>query len=210
MTQHFVVHRTNPQIRLLAQAADRLRRGELGVIPTDASYALVCHLGDKAASERLRAIRGIDDKHLLTILCRDLSDLANYALVDNLQYRFLKRWTPGPYTFVLPATKELPKRLAHPARKTIGMRVPQHAVVNELLGQLGEPLLASTLRLPGETDPLNEPDEILEKLSKRIDFLVDDGQHEGAMTTIVEWGDSGPLVSRAGLGFEAIAPEVKL
>jgi tRNA threonylcarbamoyl adenosine modification protein (Sua5/YciO/YrdC/YwlC family) len=210
MTQRFAVHRANPQLRLLSQAADRLKRGELGVIPTDASYALVCHLGDKAAAERLRAIRGIDDKHLLTVLCRDLSDLANYAVVDNVQFRFLKRWTPGPYTFVLPATKEVPKRLAHPARKTIGLRVPEHAVVSELLGQMGEPLLASTLRLPGESEPLNEPDEILDKLSKRIDFLIDDGQHEGAMTTIIEWDDSGPQVRRAGLGFDAIAPEVTL
>jgi tRNA threonylcarbamoyl adenosine modification protein (Sua5/YciO/YrdC/YwlC family) len=210
MTQRLTVHRSHPQPRLLAQAAQRLSKGELGVIPTDACYALVCHLGDKEAVQRLRAIRGIDDKHLLTLICRDLSELANYALVDNLQYRFLRTWTPGPYTFVLPATKEVPRRLAHPARKTIGLRVPDTAVIQGLLEALGEPLLASTLRLPGDEDPLNDPDDIAAKLNRQIDFLLEDGQHGVQATTIVEWQDNQPVVRRAGLGFEAIAPTVTI
>jgi tRNA threonylcarbamoyl adenosine modification protein (Sua5/YciO/YrdC/YwlC family) len=210
MTQRLSVHKTHPQARLIAQAADRLKRGELGVVPTDASYVLACHLGDKAAMERLRQLRGIDDKHLLTLLCSDLSELSQYAQVDNHQYRFLKAWTPGPYTFVLAATKEVPKRLAHPARKTIGLRVPAEPVILALLEQMGEPLLASSLRLPEDDEVLRDPEEILERLAKRVDFVLEDGGHGLDPTTMIEWQDGEALVTRAGLGFDAICAAVKI
>jgi tRNA threonylcarbamoyl adenosine modification protein (Sua5/YciO/YrdC/YwlC family) len=211
MAQRFEVHPTHPQKRLIDQAAKILREGGLVVVPTDACYALCCHLGDKTASERLRAIRGIDDKHLLTILCADLSQLANYAKVDNGQFRFLKHWTPGPYTFVLEATKEVPRRLAHPSRKSIGLRVPDTPILRELLESLGEPVLASTLKLPsldGETpfdDPLSDPEEIIAKLGKRIDLLIDAGVLGTEPTTIINMEDGTPVVQRVGLGAEAIS-----
>ncbi len=158
MAQYFEVHPDNPQPRLLKQAAQILHAGRhRWPMPTDSSYALVCHLDDKAAAETLRRIRGVDDKHHLTLLCRDLSELANYARVDNQQYRLLKLGTPGPYTFILEATKEVPRRLSHPSRRTIGLRVPDHEVTQALLEQLGQPLLATTLIPPGETEPLNDP-----------------------------------------------------
>ena len=204
MSQRFVIHPVHPQKRLIEQATKILREGGLVVVPTDACYALCCHLGDKAAVERLRAIRGIDDKHLLTILCADLSQLGNYAQVDNAQFRFLKAWTPGPYTFVLSATKEVPKRLAHPARKTIGLRVPNSPIVNELLAVLGEPILASTLKLPDQSEPLHEPDEIVAKIGKRIDLLIDAGGLGTQPTTIVEMGEGGPTVRRLALGGDLI------
>jgi len=209
MARRFVVHPTQPQKRLLEQAADLLREGGLGVVPTDAGYALVCRLDDKAAVDRLRAIRRIDERHLLTLLCRDLSELSHYAQVDNQQYRFLKRWTPGTYTFVLPATREVPRRLAHPSRKTVGMRVPNHPVPLGLLEALGEPLLASTLRMPDEEDTLTDPDEIDTRLGKRVDLLIDAGWLSSIPTTIVEITGSKPLLRRAGLGFDAIAGEVE-
>ena len=209
MAQRFVVHPTQPQKRFLEQAADLLREGGLGVVPTDAGYALVCRLDDKAAVDRLRAIRRIDERHLLTLLCRDLSELSHYAQVDNQQYRFLKRWTPGTYTFVLPATREVPRRLAHPSRKTVGMRVPDHPVPLGLLDALGEPLLASTLRMPDEAHTLADPDEIDTRLGKRVDLLIDAGWLSSIPTTIVELTGPKPLLRRAGLGFDAIAGEVE-
>jgi tRNA threonylcarbamoyl adenosine modification protein (Sua5/YciO/YrdC/YwlC family) len=205
MAQRFELHPTHPQARLIAQAVKLIQGGALAVVPTDACYALVCHLGDKQASERLRAIRGIDEKHLLTILCADLSQLSSYAMVDNRQYRFLKHWTPGPYTFVLQATKEVPKRLAHPQRRTIGLRVPTSPVVHELLAQLGEPVLASTLRLPQAEQVLSDPDEIIEQIGRRIDLLLDVGTLGREPTTIIEFTDDGPLIRRAGLGAQEIA-----
>jgi tRNA threonylcarbamoyl adenosine modification protein (Sua5/YciO/YrdC/YwlC family) len=211
MAQRFEVHPTHPQKRLIDQAAKILREGGLAVVPTDACYALCCHLGDKTASERLRAIRGIDDKHLLTILCADLSQLGNYAKVDNGQFRFLKHWTPGPYTFVLEATKEVPRRLAHPSRKSIGLRVPDTPILRDLLEALGEPVLASTLKLPsleGETpfdDPLSDPEEIIAKLGKRIDLLIDAGVLGTEPTTIINMEEGSPVVQRFGLGAEAIS-----
>jgi tRNA threonylcarbamoyl adenosine modification protein (Sua5/YciO/YrdC/YwlC family) len=205
MAQRFSLHPTHPQARLIAQAVKLIQGGALAVVPTDACYALVCHLGDKAASERLRAIRGIDEKHLLTILCADLSQLASYAMVDNQQYRFLKHWTPGPYTFVLPATKEVPKRLSHPQRRTIGLRVPTSPVVLELLAQLGEPVLASTLRLPDEAVVLSDPDEILSKIGKRIELILDVGTLGVEPTSIIEFTAAGPSIIRAGLGAREIA-----
>jgi tRNA threonylcarbamoyl adenosine modification protein (Sua5/YciO/YrdC/YwlC family) len=211
MAQRFEVHPTHPQKRLIDQAAKILREGGLVVVPTDACYALCCHLGDKTASERLRAIRGIDDKHLLTILCADLSQLGIYAKVDNGQFRFLKHWTPGPYTFVLEATKEVPRRLAHPSRKSIGLRVPDTPILRDLLESLGEPVLASTLKLPslgGENpfdDPLSDPEEIIAKLGKRIDLLIDAGVLGTEPTTIINMEDGTPVVQRVGLGAEAIS-----
>jgi tRNA threonylcarbamoyl adenosine modification protein (Sua5/YciO/YrdC/YwlC family) len=209
MAQHFQIHPTHPQKRLIDQAVQWLNKGGLLVIPTDACYALCCHLGDKQAAERLRAIRGIDEKHLLTILCADLSQLANYAQVDNAQYRFLKHWTPGPYTFVLPATKEVPRRLAHPSRKSIGLRVPESPIVRELLATLGEPVLASTLKMPGEDEPLHEPEAIMALIGKRIDVMVDAGNLGTEPTTIINMEGQTPLIQRMGLGGIAIAAAVQ-
>lgn len=205
MAQRFVIHPDNPQKRLVEQATKLLQSGALAVIPTDGCYALCCHIGDKAAADRLRAIRGIDEKHLLTILCADLSQLANYAKVDNAQYRFLKHWTPGPYTFVLEATKEVPRRLAHPSRKSIGLRVPDHPFVRELLATMGEPVLASTLKMPGQEEPMADPEDIIALLGKRIELLVDEGSLGQTPTTIINMEGSTPLVQRVGLGAEAIS-----
>jgi len=155
MSQYFEVHPTHPQQRLLKQAAQILHGGGVAAIPTDSSYALVCHLDDKAAAEQLRRIRGVDDRHHLTLLCRDLSELASYARVDNKQYRLLKAATPGPFTFILEATKEVPRRVSHPSRRTIGLRVPEHPVTTTLLDLLGQPLLATTLIASDETEPMN-------------------------------------------------------
>jgi len=209
MAQRFVIHRAQPQKRLLEQAAKCLREGGLGVAATDAGYALVCPLDEKSAVERLRAIRRIDERHLLTLLCRDLSELSNYAQVDNQQYRFLKRWTAGPYTFVLPANRAVPRRLAHPSRKTVGLRVPDDAVVQGLLAAHGEPLLASTLRLPGEAESLADPDEIIERLGKQLDFFLDVGWVASPPTTIVDLTAGAPSLLREGLGYDAIAGELE-
>src|SRR5574343_1753330 len=163
MAQLFEVHPDNPQPRLLKQAVALLQKGGLLSVPTDSNYALVCHLDDKAAVDQLRRIRGIDDKHHLTLLCRDLSELASYARVDNRQYRLLRQATPGPFTFILEATKEVPRCVSHPSRRTIGLRVPDHKVTQELLAIFGQPLLATTLIPPGEQDPLNDAQEISER-----------------------------------------------
>jgi len=168
MAQYFSVHPDNPQARLLKQAVQLLNQGQVLAVPTDSSYALVCHVDDKAAVDQLRRIRGVDEKHHLTLLCRDLSELANYARVDNRQFRLIKQATPGPFTFILEATKEVPRRLSHPQRKTIGLRVPEHKVLQELLGLHGAPLIASTLIPPGEEQPLNDPQEIRERLEHQI------------------------------------------
>src|SRR6478735_6509844 len=173
MAQYFEVHPENPQPRLLKQAAALLARGEIVAVPTDSSYALVCHLDDKDAVDQLRRIRQVDDKHHLTLLCRDLSELANYARVDNKQYRLLKAATPGPYTFLLEATKEVPRRLSHPSRKTIGLRVPEHKVLQALLELHGAPLLATTLIPRGGTDPLNDAHEIRGLLEHELAAVID-------------------------------------
>ncbi|HZH05259.1 MAG TPA: L-threonylcarbamoyladenylate synthase [Lautropia sp.] len=198
--RRFSVHPVNPQRRLMQQAADQLRGGAVVAMPTDACYVLACHLGDKAAVDRLRQIRAIDDKHLLTLMCRDLSELAQYAQVDNRQYRFLKEWTPGAYTFILPATKEVPRRLSHPSRKTVGLRVPASPIVQALLEALGEPVLSSTLILPGETEPLTEPEDIEHRLAKQIDLMIDGepGRHEP--TTVIDMTGDEPMVVRVGVG----------
>ena len=200
MTQHWILHPDNPQPRLLKQAAERLRAGELIVMPTDASYVLACHIGDKAAMERLRRLRELDDHHHLTLLCRDLSEIGTYAKVDNPVFRLLKAHTPGPYTFILPATREVPRRLLHPKKNSIGIRIPAHPVAQGLLELLGEPLLSTTLTLPGETEPLNDPEDILERIGKRVDVVLDSGFGSLVPTTVIDLSEANPRVMRVGLG----------
>ena len=200
MSQYFEVHPENPQLRLLKQAAQILHGGGIAAIPTDSSYALVCHLDDKAAAESLRRIRGVDDKHHLTLLCRDLSELASYARVDNKQYRLLKAGTPGPFTFILEATKEVPRRVSHPSRRTIGLRVPEHAVTQCLLEILGQPLLATTLIPPGETEPLNEAAEIRDRFEKLVQAIVDAGACPMQPTTVIDLTGAAPELIRQGRG----------
>jgi tRNA threonylcarbamoyl adenosine modification protein (Sua5/YciO/YrdC/YwlC family) len=208
MSQLFEVHPDNPQPRLLKQAVQLLERGGVLAVPTDSSYALVCHLDDKTAADRLRRIRQVDDKHHLTLICRDLSELASYARVDNRQYRLLKLATPGPYTFILEASKEVPRRLSHPSRKTIGLRVPEHKTLLELLSLHGAPLLSTTLILPGQTDPLNDAQEIRDHLQHELAGVIDAGACALEPTTVIDltsMGNGGePEVIRQGLG--ALAP----
>ena len=204
MAQHFSVHPDNPQIRLLKQATALLDRGGIVVVPTDSSYALACHLDDKAAADQLRRIRGVDEKHHLTLLCRDLRELANYAIVDNQQFRLLKQATPGPFTFILEATKEVPRRLSHPQRKTIGLRVPDHKVLQELLALHSAPLLATTLIPPGETEPLNDAEMILEHFAHGIAAVIDAGACPSQPTTVVDMTGGDITVVRQGRGDPAI------
>ena len=204
MAQYFSVHPDNPQPRLLKQAVALLNQGGVLAVPTDSSYALVCHMDDKTAADHLRKVRGVDDKHHLTLLCRDLSELSNYAKVDNAQFRMLKQATPGAFTFILEATKEVPRRVSHPQRKTIGLRVPQHAVLQELLALHGEPLLATTLIPPGESDPLNDPEEIRDRYEKLIAGIIDAGACSLEPTTVVDCTGDHIEVVRQGLGDVAI------
>ena len=200
MAQLFTVHPVDPQVRSLRQVAQMLDHGGVGAIPTDSCYALACHLDDKAAVDRIRQIRRIDERHLLTLMCRDLSDLGLYAKVDNRQYRLLKNATPGPYTFILEATREVPRRLSHPSRKTIGLRVPDHRVAAGLLDVLGQPLLTTTLQLPGDEMPLNDPQDILERLEHQIDFVLDAGACGIEPTTIVDLTGREAVLVRRGRG----------
>ncbi|HEX5286610.1 MAG TPA: L-threonylcarbamoyladenylate synthase [Polaromonas sp.] len=197
MAQFFEVNPDNPQARLLKQAVAVLERGGIAAVPTDSSYALVCQLDNKAAADRLRRIRGVDDKHHLTLLCRDLSELSNYARVDNKQYRLLKAATPGPYTFILEASKEVPRRLSHPSRKTIGLRVPEHKVLQALLELHGGPLLATTLIPRGETEPLSDANDIRDQLQNELDAVIDAGACFLMPTTVIDltaMGDGGEAV----------------
>jgi tRNA threonylcarbamoyl adenosine modification protein (Sua5/YciO/YrdC/YwlC family) len=200
MSQYFEVHPTNPQARLLKQAAEILRAGGVAAVPTDSSYALVCQLDDKAAAESLRRLREVDDKHHLTLLCRDLSELASYARVDNRQFRLLKLGTPGPFTFILEATKEVPRRLSHPSRRTIGLRVPDHRVTQDLLAIFGAPLLATTLIPPGEVQPLNDPQLIRAHFEKRLQAVVDAGACPMEPTTVIDLSAADPELLRRGRG----------
>ena len=204
MSQFFQIHPDNPQLRLIKQAVQIVDSGGIIAVPTDSSYALVCHLDDKGAVERLRRIRGVDDKHHLTLLCRDLSEIAVYAKVDNRQYRLLKSATPGAYTFILEATKEVPRRLSHPSRKTIGLRVPEHAILQALLEELGQPLLGTTLIPQGETMPLNDPQEIRALLEKQVDLVIDGGSCRLEPTTVVDLSGDDPVVLRQGRGDSAL------
>jgi tRNA threonylcarbamoyl adenosine modification protein (Sua5/YciO/YrdC/YwlC family) len=200
MAQFFTVHPDNPQARLLKQAVQLLNQGQVLAVPTDSSYALVCHVDDKSAADQLRRIRGVDEKHHLTLLCRDLSELANYARVDNRQFRLIKQATPGPFTFILEATKEVPRRLSHPQRKTIGLRVPEHAVLQELLSLHGAPMIAATLILPGDEDPLNDPETIRERLEHQVGAVIDAGACALAPTTVVDMSGDGLVIVRQGQG----------
>lgn len=200
MAQYFEVYPVNPQPRLIRQAVDILRRGGVIAYPTDSSYALGCHLGDKDAMERIRTIRQVDKHHNFTLVCADLSQLAQYARVSNSDFRLLKAHTPGPYTFILEATREVPRRLQHEKRKTIGLRVPDHPVVRALLADLGEPIASSTLILPGETLPMSDPQEIRARLERQLDLVIDAGPCGMEPTTVVVLEDGVAEVVRVGRG----------
>ena len=204
MAQFFSVHPDNPQARLLKQAVQLLNQGSVLAVPTDSSYALVCHLDDKNAADQLRRIRGIDDKHHLTVLCRDLSELANYARVDNRQFRAVKQATPGPFTFILEATKEVPCCVSHPQRKTIGLRVPDHKVLQALLSLHGAPLLAATLIMPDEALPLNDAQDIRERLEHQVGAVIDAGACSLEPTTVIDMSGESPEVLRRGQGDPAL------
>ncbi|MGI9294799.1 MAG: L-threonylcarbamoyladenylate synthase [Pseudomonadales bacterium] len=200
MSQFYHIHPENPQHRLLAHAAEIVRDGGVIVYPTDSAYALGCHIGDKAAAQRIRRIRKLDDKHNFTLMCRDLSELANYAKVGNSVFRTLKQLTPGPYTFVLPATREVPRRLSHVKRKTIGLRVPDNRIVQGLLHELDEPLMSVSLIMPGDEYPLTDPYDMRERLEHEVDLVID-GEFCGLeSTTVVEFVDEIPNILRAGKG----------
>jgi tRNA threonylcarbamoyl adenosine modification protein (Sua5/YciO/YrdC/YwlC family) len=200
MSQYFQIHPENPQPRLVKQAAQIVGAGGIVAIPTDSAYALVCRLDDKAAVEKLRRIRGVDDKHHLTLLVRDLSEIALYARVDNSQYRLLKATMPGPYTVILEATRELPRRLSHPSRKTIGLRVPENRITLALLEELGEPLIGTTLQLPGDDHMLSDPEEVQERLGKQIELVIDGGAGTLEPTTVVDLTGPAPELVREGRG----------
>lgn len=200
VAQFFSIHPENPQPRLIRRAADIVRVGGVIVYPTDSCYALGCHLGDKEAVGRMRAIRQVDARHHFALVCRDLSEIATYAKVDNRQFRLLKAATPGSYAFILQATREVPKRLQHPSRRTIGLRVPDHAVVRALLAELGEPLLSTTLLLPGDETPLNDMDEIRARLEHRVDLILDGGSCGIEPTTVVNLTGEAPVITRLGKG----------
>ena len=216
MAQYFTVHPVDPQPRLIRQAAAILRQGGVIAYPTDSSYALGCQLGDAAAARRLREIRGVDERHHFTLVCRDLAEIGRYARIDTWQFRILKHATPGSYTFILPATREVPRRLQHPKRSTVGVRVPDHPVVRELLAELGEPILSSTLILPGDpagatarsrgdagfddNEPLNDAREIRERLEHALDLIIDAGPCSLEPTTVVDLAQDPPLITRLGRG----------
>jgi tRNA threonylcarbamoyl adenosine modification protein (Sua5/YciO/YrdC/YwlC family) len=204
VAQYFEIHPTHPQRRLIARAADIVREGGVIAYPTDSCYAFGCQLGDKEAMVRLRRLRDFDERRHLTLMCRDLSELGTYASVDNTRYRLLKTLTPGSYTFILPGTREVPRRLLHPRRKTIGLRVPQHPVAQALLEELGEPLLSATALLPGDEHPLNDGQEIRERLEREVDLVLDAGPCGIEPTTIVDLTESELQVVRQGKG--AIEP----
>ncbi|MCP4996392.1 MAG: threonylcarbamoyl-AMP synthase [Gammaproteobacteria bacterium] len=200
MAQFFQIHPDNPQMRLIKSAVEIIHKGGLVIYPTDSSYALGCHIGDKTAMERIRQIRRLDDKHNFTLVCRDLSEIATYAKVGNQHYRLLKTLTPGPYTFIHKATKQVPRRLQHPRKKTIGIRVPENTIAHALLDVLGEPLMSSTLILPGEEMPMTDPYEMRDILGHAVDLVIDGGYCGFEPTSVVDMVDEVPQVHRAGKG----------
>ena len=204
MAQYIALHPDDPQPRLIRRAVEIVGNGGLMVYPTDSCYALGCHLGDKGAMERIRRIRQVDDRHHFTLVCRDLSELGQYAIVDNIQYRSLKKSTPGSYTFILKASREVPKRLLNPKRNTIGVRVPDHNVVRALLEEMGEPILSSTLILPGDERPLNDMDEIRDRLQNDVEVILDGGSCGVDMTTVVDLTGDMPVIVRRGKGSIAV------
>ena len=200
MSQSFQIHPDDPQARLIEQAAQIIHAGGIVALPTDSCYALVCHFDDKAAVERLRRLRGVDEKHHLTLLCRDLSEIAVYARVDNKQFRLLKAATPGPYTFILEATKEVPRRLSHPSRKTIGLRVPENRIAHALLEELAQPLIGTTLILPGAAVALTDPEEIRKQLAHQLELVIDGGACSLEPTSVIDLTDAVPVLVRQGRG----------
>lgn len=200
MAQFFTIHPVDPQPRLIRQAAEIVRQGGVIVYPTDSCYALGCRIGDKEAMQRIRSIRRIDARHHFALVCRDLSEISTYARVNDTQFRLLKKSTPGSYTFILKATREVPKRLQHPSRKTIGVRVPDHQIVRALLEELGEPIVSSTLLLPDAAEPLNDPQEIRRLLERQVDLIIDGGSCGVVPTTVVQLTDDVPVILRAGKG----------
>ncbi len=200
MAQYFTLHPTHPQPRLIRQAAEIVRQGGVIAYPTDSSYALGCRLGDTAAAKRIRALRGVDERHHMTLVCRDLADVGRFARLDNRQFRIVRRGTPGSFTFILPATPDVPRRLKHPRRSTIGVRVPDHPVVLALTAELGEPILSSTLILPAESEPLNDPQEIRARLGSGLDLVLDAGACHAAPTTVIDLAADPAVVTRHGLG----------
>jgi tRNA threonylcarbamoyl adenosine modification protein (Sua5/YciO/YrdC/YwlC family) len=200
LAQFFQIHPENPQARLIAQAADIIRRGGLVVYPTDSAYALGCHIGDKMALDRIRAMRQLDKNHNFTLMCRDLSELATYARVDNQVFRLIKNHTPGPYTFILEGTAEVPRRLMHPKRKTIGLRVPDNAIALALMEELGEPLMTSSLLLPGDEFPLSDPYDIRETLEHQVELVIDGGYCGIEPTSVIDLSGDTPVLVRQGRG----------
>lgn len=200
MAQFFQIHPDNPQHRLVVQAADIVRKGGVIAFPTDSAYALGCHIGDKNAVERIRSIRQLDKNHNFTLMCRDLSEVSTYAKVDNQVYRMLKQHTPGPYTFILEATSEVPRRLMHPKRKTIGLRVPQNAIALDLMAELGEPLMSVTLQLPGDEYPMTDPYDMRDSLQHQLDLVIDGGFCGMEATTVIDLTGDVPELVRQGLG----------
>lgn len=200
MSQVLVIHPSDPQQRLIERACDCLREGGIVVYPTDTTYAIGCHMGDKNALDRIRQIRRLDDRHHFTIACRDLSEIALYARVDNPSFRLIKQLTPGPYTFLLPATRDAPKRLVHPKRRTIGLRVPDHPILQALLATLGEPIMTTTLQLPDEGLPESDPELIRDRIGRQVDLIIDGGACGLEPTTIIDLTAAPPVLVRAGLG----------
>ncbi|MEC9315187.1 MAG: L-threonylcarbamoyladenylate synthase [Pseudomonadota bacterium] len=200
MSQYFQIHPENPQLRLIKQACKIIRDGGLVVYPTDSGYALGCYIGDKNAMERIRRLRDLDSDHNFTLVCRDLSELSTYARFNNAVFRLLKAYTPGPYTFILPATKEVPRRLQHAKKKSIGLRIPTHPIALALLEELNEPLMSSTLILPGDEMPMTEAMDIEEAIGKQVDLIIDGGACGAEPTTVVEFIDDLPEVVRIGMG----------
>jgi tRNA threonylcarbamoyl adenosine modification protein (Sua5/YciO/YrdC/YwlC family) len=200
MTLFITVHPDNPQARLIKQIANVVRDGGIVIYPTDSSYALGCHIGDKRALDRIRAIRKLDEKHNMTLVCRDLAEISHYAKVENSAFRLIKNLTPGPYTFLLKATQQVPKRLQHPKRKTVGLRVPDNTIALALLAELGEPIMSTTLKLPGDDLPLTDPYEIRDLLDHQVELIIDGGYCGIEPTTVVDFLEDPPVVVREGVG----------
>lgn len=203
MAQFFAIHPDNPQLRLINRAVDIIRQGGVISYPTDSSYAIASHIGDKQAIDTIRRIRQLDDKHNFTLVCKDLAQVSNFTKMGNDAYRMIKSLTPGPFTFILEATREVPRRLQHPRKKTIGVRIPDHPVAMLLVKELNEPLISTSLILPGESDALIDPFEIRERLEHQLDLVIDAGIIEFEQTTIIEFSNNGPEITRQGIG---IAP----
>jgi len=200
MSQYFQIHPENPQLRLIRRSVEMLREGAVIVYPTDSSYALGCLIGNKQAMDRIRAIRELDNRHHFTLVCPDLSVISNYAKIDNVAYRMVRKLAPGPYTFIFKATHEVPRRLQHPKKKAIGIRIPDNAIVRALLEELGEPIMSSTLILPGQVLPMNDPYEMREQLEHAVDLVIDGGNCGLEATSVVDFHDGTPQVIREGCG----------